>query len=228
MNKKLKSIITIALISVLAVVLFVFAINFMKNHKPEPELSSLKTVSADITKPESSKAENKGKEPSEANKAAGESESEKAEPVSILSLLNVEDIEGKSVNLQSFEGKYVIINYWASWCPPCKAEMPELQTFYEKHKDDSDFVFLTVNATGGRETKESAVSYLDKNNYSFPAYFDIKGEFGAFLYHNGFTGIPVTLSFGPQGQAGGVISGSAGLESFENLLSRTKELHPAE
>ncbi|MEK6657188.1 MAG: redoxin domain-containing protein, partial [Nitrospirota bacterium] len=58
---------------------------------------------------------------------------------------NLKDLEGKDVSLKDFKGKVVFINFWATWCSPCKKEFPELNKFYETYKDN-DLVVLAVNS----------------------------------------------------------------------------------
>ncbi|HSN61268.1 MAG TPA: TlpA disulfide reductase family protein, partial [Ferruginibacter sp.] len=77
------------------------------------------------------------------------------------------DAAGITVSTAGLKGKVVFINFWASWCPPCQAEMPSLHGLYNKLKDDNRFVFLFINED---EDKEKATTYLKKNNYSFPIY----------------------------------------------------------
>ncbi len=78
---------------------------------------------------------------------------------------SVRDEAGRVINTADLKGKVVFMNFWASWCPPCRAEFPSIQKFYDRYKDREDVVFLTVNlddqAAAGRK-------YLDKQNYSLP------------------------------------------------------------
>ena len=80
------------------------------------------------------------------------------------------------------KGKVVFINFWASWCPPCRAEMPSLDLLYKKLKDDNRFVFLFMNED---EDRNKAIRYLEKNNFKIPLYYrsgQISGEiFGGTL-----------------------------------------------
>ena len=77
------------------------------------------------------------------------------------------DSAGNIASTASLKGKVVFINFWASWCPPCQAEMPSLEELYKKFKDDDRFVFLFMNED---EDKTKAIKYLEKNNYTIPLY----------------------------------------------------------
>ena len=83
----------------------------------------------------------------------------------------VYDREGQAHSLSDFRGQPVIVNFWASWCGPCKSEMPD---FEEKYKEyGSEIQFLMVNLTdGSQETVETASAYVDGQGYTFPVYFD--------------------------------------------------------
>lgn len=77
----------------------------------------------------------------------------------------LQDEDGRIVSTKELRGKVVFMNFWASWCPPCRAEFPSVQKFFDRYKDDPNVVFLTVNlddqAAAGR-------NYLDKQNFTLP------------------------------------------------------------
>lgn len=85
------------------------------------------------------------------------------------------DVEGNEVTLSELKGKKVFLNFWASWCPPCKAEMPDIEKLYQETKD-SDLVILAVNLG---EDKDLVSSFLTKNKYNFPVLLDLKQSVGA-------------------------------------------------
>lgn len=110
----------------------------------------------------------------------------------------VTDKDGNLVNLSDFRGKPVVVNFWASWCSPCKSEMPEFQELYEEYGDDIHF--LMVNLTdGSRETVETASEFIVSEGYSFPVYFDTENSNAATAY--GTYSIPVTYFFDEEGYA---------------------------
>lgn len=83
----------------------------------------------------------------------------------------VYDAEGNAYKLSDFEGKPVILNFWASWCGPCKLEMPDFDEAYGEYGDDIHF--LMVNMTDGyQETMADAKKFVEESGYSFPVYYD--------------------------------------------------------
>ena len=75
--------------------------------------------------------------------------------------------DGKSANIAELKGKVVFINFWASWCPPCRAEMPSIAALYQKLQTDERFVFLLMNED---EDPQKAMDYLEKNHFDLPIY----------------------------------------------------------
>ena len=107
------------------------------------------------------------------------------------------DGEGNEVKLSDFQGKPVVLNFWASWCGPCKAEMPDFEDAYQEYGDDIHFVM--VNLTDGTgETLDSAKAFLEEAGYSFPVYFDTQ-SLGAAAY--GVSSIPRTYFIDAEGVA---------------------------
>ena len=78
------------------------------------------------------------------------------------------DSKGNINNTSMLQGKVVFINFWASWCPPCRAEMPSINDLYKKLQSDTNFVFLSINED---DDKSKANAYLENNDFSFPIFY---------------------------------------------------------
>ncbi len=117
---------------------------------------------------------------------------------------------GEEVEFESFIGKPVVLNFWASWCPPCKGEMPEFQEVYDDLSED--IVFIMMNVTDGqRETRETAMAYIEEAGYTFPVYFDeglqVCDLLGVYAY-------PTTVFVNASGQAVAAVQGQISKETI--------------
>ena len=80
-------------------------------------------------------------------------------------------LDNGDVALSDYQDQVVIMNMWATWCPPCRAEMPGLNRFYEAHKDEG----MVVLAVNGQEPEETVRPFIEANNFTFPVLLDIDG-----------------------------------------------------
>ena len=80
--------------------------------------------------------------------------------------------EGREISLSDYAGQVILINWWATWCPPCKAEMPAINAFYEAHQADG-FVVLAVNSQEGASTVKD---FIQHNGFTFPILLDSQGQ----------------------------------------------------
>jgi len=86
----------------------------------------------------------------------------------------LETLSGETIKLSDLEGKKVILNFWATWCPPCREEMPEMQKFYDEYQDEVEIIAVNATAT---ETKEQDVyDYMDEFSYTYPILLDQSGD----------------------------------------------------
>ncbi len=102
------------------------------------------------------------------------------------------NLEGKPIRLSDFRGKTVFLNFWATWCPPCRAEMPDIERVYQEYTD-KDVVVLAVNQ---REDPETVKRFMESLNLSLPVLLDSSGEVGR-RYR--VSGIPTSFFVDPKG-----------------------------
>ena len=94
--------------------------------------------------------------------------SETESPVSLVAedyFFTIEDPEGRLHKLSDYSGEVMFINFWATWCPPCRAEMPSIQRLYEKYGSKVRFILVTS------EEDTPVNAYISKYNYTFPVFF---------------------------------------------------------
>jgi len=122
----------------------------------------------------------------------------------------MENMAGEEITLYSLVGKPLVLNFWASWCGPCKMELPDFQDAYEKY--DGEVEFVLVNMTDGmQETKEKAMKFIETEGYTLPFYFDIHQE-AAYAY--GVYALPTTYFVDENGT---VIAGAQGMLDAKSL-----------
>lgn len=115
----------------------------------------------------------------------------------------VYDGDGNEVKLSEKIGKPIVLNFWASWCPPCKKEMPHFEEVYKDMGDEVEF--MMVDAVGGKETSEKGKEHIEKEGFTFPVYFD-EDEDAVGKY--GVTTIPVSVFINKDGYIVAVAKGS--------------------
>ena len=130
----------------------------------------------------------------------------------------VYDEAGNEVHLSDYRGKPVVVNFWASWCGPCRMEMPEFQ---EKHLElGGEVRFLMLNMTGGRETVETARDFIAGQGYTFPVLYDTEGD-AAVTY--GAYALPTTYFIDSEGYA---IAQARGAINSETLQAGIDMIYP--
>ncbi|MFD2871681.1 TlpA family protein disulfide reductase [Mucilaginibacter ximonensis] len=91
----------------------------------------------------------------------------------------LKDMDGKTVSLTDYKGKVVVLDFWATWCGPCKMSFPGMQIALNKYKDDKDVQFLFIDTRERADNyKDLVKNFLADNHYSFKVIFDEKGEGG--------------------------------------------------
>ncbi len=126
---------------------------------------------------------------------------ESEEPASYKMLLR--DASGNITDFDSFKGKVIFMNFWATWCPPCIAEMPDIQSLYDEvNNDNIAFVMISVD-----EQPEKAFTFADKKSYTFPVY-SLHSELPS-VYHS--RSIPTTFVISKNGQ---IVSRREGMAKY--------------
>ena len=128
------------------------------------------------------------------------------------------DADGNAVQLSDYFGKPLVLNFWASWCGPCKSEMPAFQQAYEQ---EDGVQFLLVNMTGGRETQADAEALLEEEGYTFPVLFDLDLD-AAMTY--GVAALPTTYFLDAEGN---LVAWAQGAINEQTLQQGLEMIRPA-
>ena len=125
----------------------------------------------------------------------------------------VYDAEGNEITLSALmDGKPTVLNFWASWCGPCRSEMPHIQEAYERLGGEVSFVMINMT-DGQRETQESAEEYMAESGWTFPIYFD--SDYDAAMTYGAYS-LPQTYFIDAEGR---LIAAARGSMSAEVLQS---------
>lgn len=132
----------------------------------------------------------------------------------------LKDLKGTQVTLKNFKGRVVFLNFWATWCPPCRREMPSMERLYKQLKD-RDFTMLAVDM---QESEKRVRAFISEFSLSFPALLDLNGDISS-LY--GIVGLPTTYIIDREGKIIGKAVGPRDWSSqeskqlFQSLLKKS-------
>ncbi|KML28784.1 peroxiredoxin family protein [Rossellomorea marisflavi] len=149
MNKRILS---LALIGVLIAIFLVNFVRHQQDQKEKEAAAQLASESMDLSDVE--KGLSKGDQPPD---------------------FTLTTLEGKEVRLSDYKGQKVILNFWATWCPPCKAEMPHMEDYYQ---EEPDAEILAVNLTSQEHVDGAAQKFVDGYKITFPVLLDEDGAVG--------------------------------------------------
>ena len=131
--------------------------------------------------------------------------------------INLKDMNGKNTSLSDFKGKIVFLNFWTTWCPTCRIEMPSMEKLHQKLKN-KNFAMVTINL---QESAPQVKAFFKEFKLTFTALLDSTGEVGASF---GIRAIPTTYILDKTGRIIGQVSGprewdsKAAMALFENLI----------
>lgn len=155
--------------------------------------------------------------------AAGEAQEEPAAlpPAPDFTL---KDQYGKEHTLSEYKGRVVFLNFWATWCPPCRAEMPDIQELYEESVQDPESgpVILGVAFPGyGNEKDEEGIkAFLQENGYTYPTVMDMDASL---MYKYYITAFPTTFMIDRDSNVFGYVPGSMSKDIMEDIIRQTSE-----
>ena len=129
--------------------------------------------------------------------------------------------DGEEISLSDYKGKITFLNFWATTCPYCIDEMPDLEEFYNNHKDDGDVALVGVNMTKTweKQSKDSLVDWLDNEGLTFPVAFDVDGTQAV---QWSARSLPMTFVIDEDGTSLGAIMGRTDIKTLEGILEEVR------
>ena len=131
------------------------------------------------------------------------------------------DQYGETHTLSDYQGQTVFLNFWATWCGPCKMEIPDIQALYEEWDENAgDLVVLGVAGPGiGQEgSAEDIAAFLEENGYTYPVVMD---DTGTLFYQYGISAYPTTFMIDPEGNVFGYVQGAVSREIMDDIVEQT-------
>jgi peroxiredoxin len=128
----------------------------------------------------------------------------------------LQTIDGKSLKLSDLRGKKVLLNFFATWCPPCNGEMPDLETFYKGNKNN-DITVLAVNLTTSEQNTKNISNFISKYGLTFPVVLDPKGNISN-IYQ--VINIPTSYYIDTKGVIREKMVGAMTKDTMKNLISK--------
>lgn len=123
----------------------------------------------------------------------------------------LQTLDGTAVSLADYQGDVVVINFWATWCPPCRAEMPGIQAVYETYKADG----LTVLAVNAQEDTDTIQAFLQETGFTFPVLPD---PYGQAIRAYGVRSFPATFILNRDGNIDTIHQGQITPEDLEAIV----------
>lgn len=136
----------------------------------------------------------------------------------------LEDQFGQVHRLSDYKGATVFLNFWATWCPPCRAEMPDIQRLYEEYDREGDEALIVLGVAGpnmgNEKSQEEIAAFLEENGYTYPVVMDPGGEL---FMEYGIYAFPTTFMIDRDGNVFGYASGQLSYEMMQDIVEQTME-----
>ena len=136
----------------------------------------------------------------------------------------LKDQYGETHSLADYKGKTIFLNFWATWCPPCKAEMPDIQKIYETYDQEGEDALIVLGVAapnyGNEGSEEEITEFLEENGYTYPVLMDTDAslftQYGIYSY-------PTTFMIDRDGNLFGYVTGQLSEEIMHDIISQTME-----
>ena len=144
-----------------------------------------------------------------------------ARPVIPAVDFELEDQYGNIHRLEDYRGKTIFLNFWATWCPPCKAEMPDIQKLYEKSATEGEDAVIVLGVAapnmGQEGSEEEIAAFMEEKGYTYPVLMDTEGE----LFNSyGIMSFPTTFMIDRDGNVFGYVSGMLSADMMDSIVSQ--------
>ena len=153
--------------------------------------------------------------------ASGETAAD-ARPVIPAVDFELEDQYGNIHRLEDYRGKTIFLNFWATWCPPCKAEMPDIQKLYEKSATEGEDAVIVLGVAapnmGQEGSEEEIAAFMEEKGYTYPVLMDTEGELFASY---GIMSFPTTFMIDRDGNVFGYVSGMLSADMMDSIVRQT-------
>lgn len=185
---------------------------------------SVASASLSGTGQEGNVAEQAEEESAEDAEEADHTDGSEGEKLTPAVDFNLTDQYGNTHTLSQYKGKTIFLNFWGTWCPPCRAEMPDIQKLYEEFDQEGEdaLVILGVATPNlGKEKSEDGIkTFLEENGYTYPVLMDT--EAGLFQTY-GITSFPTTIMIDRDGNLFGYATGQLNEETMRSIIQQTME-----
>ena len=196
---------------------------YLNNFSPQSNNKSSTEDTIDEKNDESPENETLEDEFSEDKDANEESSEDDSIPATDFTLI---DQYGNQHTLSDYKGKVVFLNFWATWCPPCQKEMPDIEEIYKEYgENQGDVIILGVTNPSSSEypknndvSQDEIIEFLDENNYSFPTVFDTTGEILSSYYISAF---PTTFMIDKNNNIYGYVPSMMTKDIMINIIEET-------
>ena len=168
-----------------------------------------------------------GTEDAKKDTEAAETDTQKSSEMAAFDF-TLTDQNGNMHRLSDYKGKVVFVNFWATWCPPCQAELPDIEALYHEFgENQEDVIFLGVTNPSSEEntnnadvSREEIESFLEENGYTFPVLYDTSG---IVLEQYRITAFPTTFLIDGEGNISRYVVGMMTLDEMSDIIEETKE-----